>query len=194
VPGQLDGYVYFRRQSAPRILCAMDRVLVAGSTGAGKTTLARALSTSYGMPHYELDALHHGPGWLKRPEFETDVQQFSMKPRWVAEDQYHRLLGDFLWERADTVVWLDLPRRVVMSRVIRRSVVRAVTRRELWNGNRENWRDWLEADHPIRWAWSKFHHKRTQVLDYAERHPDVTVIRMATSRDVRRFLATTPDV
>jgi adenylate kinase family enzyme len=171
----------------------MDRVLVAGSTGAGKTTLARAVSASGGMPHYELDALHHGPGWLKRPEFEADVQRFSTQPRWVAEDQYHRLLGDLLWRRADTVVWLDLPRRVVMSRVVRRSAVRAMTRRELWNGNRESWRDWLQADHPIRWAWTHFHRKRAQVLACAAQHPDVAIVRMATTNDVRRFLATISD-
>ncbi|MCE7002369.1 adenylate kinase [Kibdelosporangium philippinense] len=170
----------------------MDRVLVAGSTGAGKTTLARALSASYGMPHYELDGLHHGPGWVKRPEFEADVERFSEQSRWVTEDQYHRVLGDLLWHRADTVVWLDVPRRVVMSRVIRRSFIRALTRRELWNGNREHWRDWLKADHPIQWAWTQYHGKRAQVLRYAEQHPDVTVIRVATAHDVRRLLTTIP--
>jgi adenylate kinase family enzyme len=170
----------------------MDRVLVAGSTGAGKTTLARALSAGFGMPHYELDALHHGPGWVKRPEFEADVERFSRQPRWVAEDQYHRLLGDLLWQRADTVVWLDLPRHVVMSRVIRRSAARALTRRELWNGNRESWRDWLRADHPIRWSWSRFHHKRAQVLEYAEQHPDVAIIRVTTANDVHHLLARMP--
>lgn len=45
----------------------------------------------------------------------------------MTEDQYHRILGDLLWERADTVIWLDLPRRTVMWRVVRRSVLRAVT-------------------------------------------------------------------
>ena len=165
---------------------------MAGSTGAGKTTLARALSVSYGLPRYELDALHHGPGWVKRPEFEADVRRFSAEPRWVTEDQYHNLLGDLLWECADTVVWLDLPRRVVMSRVIRRSISRTITRRELWNGNREDWREWFQADHPMRWAWSQFHRKRAQVLEYAERHLEVTVIRVPTSREVRRLLASVP--
>jgi adenylate kinase family enzyme len=60
----------------------------------------------------------------------------------VTEDQYSRFLGDLLWARADTVIWLDLPRRTVMWRVLRRSAVRAITRRELWNGNRDV-RHWL---------------------------------------------------
>lgn len=161
---------------------------MAGSTGAGKTTLAKALSARFGMPHYELDALHHGPGWMKRASFEADVERFSSGDSWVAEDQYHRVLGDLLWQRADTVVWLDLPRRLVMSRVIRRSLHRAVTRRELWNGNRENWRDWLRADHPIRWAWSKYESKRALVLEYADRYPSVNLIRVATPQAVRALL------
>jgi adenylate kinase family enzyme len=162
---------------------------VAGSTGAGKTTLARALSVRCGLPHYELDALHHGPGWVKRPEFEADVDEFSATRQWITEDQYHRFLGSLLWQRADTVIWLDLPRRVVMSRVIRRSVSRTLTRRELWNGNREHWRAWLAPDHPIWWAWSRFERKRAQVLEHATEHPHAKLIRLTTPREVRQLLS-----
>ncbi|MER6944970.1 hypothetical protein ABT294_13185 [Nonomuraea sp. NPDC000554] len=167
----------------------MERVLVAGVSGAGKTTLARKMAAVTGAPHHELDALRHGPGWQKRGEFEQDVHRFSAQPRWVTEDQYHRSLGDLLWERADTVVWLDLPRRTVMWRVVRRSFARALTRRELWNGNRESWRDWLAPDHPIRWAWSQHGRRRRETAARAVRHPEVTVIRLRTARDARRWLA-----
>lgn len=169
----------------------MNRALIAGISGAGKTTLARMLSERYGLAHYELDALHHGPGWVKRPQFESDVKEFSGQDRWVTEDQYHRLLGDLLWDRADTVIWLDLPRRTVMWRVVRRSVARAVTRRPLWNGNRESIRDWLDPDHPIRWAWSQFDRRRKETMERAARHPTVTVIRLRTARQARRWLRAT---
>jgi adenylate kinase family enzyme len=115
--------------------------------------------------HQELDSLHYGPDWVKRRDFESDVQRFSAQTRWVTEDQYHRLLGNLLWERANTVIWLDLPRRTVMWRVVRRSLRRASTRAELWNGNRERWRDWLQPDHPIRWAWLQFSRHRTQTTE-----------------------------
>lgn len=98
----------------------MDKVLISGISGSGKTTLAAAVSALLGLPQFELDALHHGPGWVKRQDFETDVDTFSAGSRWVTEDQYHTALGDLLWQRADTVIWLDLPRRTVMQRVIRR--------------------------------------------------------------------------
>ena len=62
----------------------MRRVLVAGISGAGKTTMARHLSELLGVPRHELDALHHGAGWQKRPEFEADVARFASTDAWVA--------------------------------------------------------------------------------------------------------------
>ncbi|HVB53196.1 MAG TPA: hypothetical protein VNF24_03265, partial [Candidatus Acidoferrales bacterium] len=74
---------------------------------------------------------------------------------WVIDGNY-RNVRDLVWARADTVVWLDLPRRVVMTTVIRRTLHGVRTRRELWNGNRENWRNALSLDpcHSIVvWTW-----------------------------------------
>jgi adenylate kinase family enzyme len=57
-----------------------QRVLVAGTSGAGKTTLARAVAGILGCPHVELDALYHGPGWTQRAEFVAEVDLFSAGP------------------------------------------------------------------------------------------------------------------
>lgn len=105
----------------------------------------------------------------------------------MTEDRYHRLLGDLLWERADTVIWLDLPRRTVMWRVVRRSILRALTRAKLWNGNRENWRDWVQPDHPIRQTWSHFYRRRTQTAERAAHQSNVIVIRLRTAREAHRW-------
>ena len=165
----------------------MNRVLIAGISGSGKTTLAGALASRVGLPQHELDALHHGAGWVKRAEFEAEVAQIAAGERWVTEDQYFRLLGDLLWRRADALVWLDLPHATIMRQVVRRSVVRAATRRELWNGNRETFRDWLDPDHPIRWAWSQHAQWRGKVEDRIAAHPHLRVIRLTSRSDVRRW-------
>lgn len=165
----------------------MERVLISGISGAGKTTLAGKVAGRLGVPRVELDALHHGPGWVKRVEFEREVEEFTAGARWVTEDQYRSALGDLLWTRADTVVWLDLPKRTVMSRVVRRSFGRAVTGRELWNGNRESFRHWHHADHPIRWAWSRFHQRREHTLALIERYPEVEVVRLTSAAAVHAW-------
>jgi adenylate kinase family enzyme len=165
----------------------MDRVLIAGISGSGKTTLARALEQRLGLPRHELDALHHGPGWAKRPEFEAEVGAFAAGERWVTEEQYHSVLGDLLWRRADTVVWLDLPRATVMRQVVRRSFLRAALRSELWNGNRESFRGWLDPEHPIRWAWRQHARKRIAVAERIAENPHLKVVRFTSARDVRRW-------
>jgi adenylate kinase family enzyme len=152
--------------------------------------LAKRLAVRFGLPRHELDALHHGPNWRPREEFEADVKRIAESPRWVTEDQYQSKLGDLLPARADTYVWLDLPRRTVMFRVVRRSLARALTRRELWNGNRESFRAWAEADHPIRWAWSQHAPKRDRIEERLRRHPHLVVVRLTSARAVRAWVRT----
>lgn len=168
----------------------MQRVVVAGLCGSGKTTMAAVISERLGIPNYELDALCHGPGGVKRPEFERDVGRFVTDERWVCEDRYHRYLGDLLWEKADTVIWLDLPHRTVLWRVIRRSLWRIITRRKLWNNDqRETWRILLFSPrHPIRCAWSRHHKIHRDTSERIARHPAVTVARLGGAREAKRWV------
>ncbi|WP_035852510.1 P-loop NTPase family protein [Kitasatospora azatica] len=169
----------------------MERVIVAGISGAGKTTMATELAARFGLPRVELDALHHGPGWVKRPEFEAEVEQFTAGEAWVCEEQYQGALGDLLWRRADTLVWLDLPRRTVMWRVIKRSLSRVAFRRELWNGNRETWRGLLlDPEHPVRWAWARHGVKRKNTAERLAAHPHLEVVRLSSAGEAQRWLGT----
>ncbi len=166
----------------------MQRVLVSGISGAGKSTLARQLAAVLELPYTELDALHHGPGWVKRPEFEDDVAALAASDRWITEDQYHSFIGELLWTRADTVVWLDLPRPVVMRRVITRTFGRVVRRTELFNGNRERVRNLASSGHPIRWAWSNHAARRARTVAWAAAHPNVHVVRLRTADEADAWL------
>ena len=112
------------------------RVLVAGKSGAGKTILARRVEPALGLPRTELDALFHGPGWRPLPGFPAAVEALAARPAWVTEWQYPAARA-VLAARADLLVWLDLPRAVVLRQVVARTVGRAVRREPLWHGDRE---------------------------------------------------------
>lgn len=175
----------------------MKRVSVIGSSGSGKTTVARALAERLGSRHLELDSLFHLPGWRQKEDeqFRAEVAEFARAKRWVIDGNYtSHGVADIVWPLADTIVWLDPPRRVVMTRVIRRTLRRVITRQELWNGNREPWTN-LYSPRPenniILWAWTRF--RRTR--DTYEQHLAVgtwshaEVHRLRSSTDVERFLA-----
>ncbi len=77
------------------------RIAVGGVTGAGKSTLARRLAVGLDLPYTELDSLYHGPGWVPRASFETDVAALVATERWVSEWQY-RTVRELIVSRADT--------------------------------------------------------------------------------------------
>ena len=170
------------------------RVSVVGTSGSGKSTLARELAGILGVPHLELDAVHHQPGWAPLPtdEFRRIVAARAAAGGWVIDGNYGRV-RDLVWARADTVVWLDLPKRTVMRQVVWRTLRRVALRRELWNGNRERWRNfltWNPEQSVISWAWHKHapdHAKyAAAAADPASAH--LRFIRLASRRDVARFL------
>ena len=172
----------------------MQRVVVAGISGAGKTTLARALSGRLQLPYVELDALYHGPRWVPRPAFVTDVEAFSSRSRWITDSAGYSAVRDLLWSRADTIVWLDLPRWQAELRVLRRSVPRGLLGRPLWNGNRESVLAWRFPDHPVRWTWTQHGAKRAQIgARLADpRWAHLQVVHLRTAGQARRWLRAVP--
>jgi adenylate kinase family enzyme len=112
--------------------------VVVGCSGSGKTTLAATLARALGVRHVELDSIYHQPGWtqLSDEEFQSRVAVATDAGAWVVDGNYS-VVRDIVWDKADTVVWFDLPYMTVMARTIRRTLRRTFTREELWNGNRE---------------------------------------------------------
>ncbi|WP_166844352.1 AAA family ATPase [Isoptericola sp. BMS4] len=166
------------------------RILVAGTSGAGKTTLAGRISRVLGVPHTELDALHHGPRWTPRPEFEDDARALAATDAWVTEWQYRRV-RPLLLERADLLVWLDLPVHVVMRQVTARTVRRRRERTVLWNGNVEPpLRTFLyDPDHIVRWAWRTRHKLRGLDVRLAEEAPHLRVVRLRSHEETDAWVA-----
>jgi adenylate kinase family enzyme len=102
----------------------MQRILVMGSSGSGKSTFARRLATATGLPFVSLDALYWQPGWQpSEPEpFGVRVTEAASAQGWIMDGNYTRFAGELRRERADTVIWFDLPRYVCMSGIMTRIV------------------------------------------------------------------------
>ncbi|HEY0935939.1 MAG TPA: AAA family ATPase [Trebonia sp.] len=173
----------------------MQRILVTGSTGAGKTTLARALAERLALPFHEMDALaFSGPGWQQNPHLVPDVARISSGPAWVFDSLGYPEVRDRLWSAADTVVWLEYSRAVVMRRVLRRSAVRTLLRRRIFGGNVETFRAWFKADHPAWWAWVQYDARRAEIAARcgSDRFAPLDVIRLGTPRAARDWLRSVP--
>jgi adenylate kinase family enzyme len=132
---------------------------VVGNAGSGKSTLAAALAGHLALPYIELDSIYHQRHWQPLPteEFRTRVETLIGNDSWVIDGNYSTV-REQIWRRADTVIWLDLPRRTVMRQLIARSVIRVTRRAELWNGNRERLANLLTRDPAesiIVWAWQR---------------------------------------
>lgn len=170
------------------------RIVVVGTSGAGKTTLAQAIATTLGIPHIELDALHWDPGWrslsLCDPgEFIRRVATATAREAWVVDGNYG-LVREVTWGRATHLVWLDYDRPIIMWRVIRRTCVRALSRTELWSGNVERWRNLLKPSHPIRWAWNTWRRRRAEyeALLADDEHAHLAVHRLRRPAEVNHIV------
>lgn len=163
-----------------------------GSSGVGKTWLAGRLAAALGVPHVELDAIHHGPDWAALPADEMRRELDLRCPAegaWVADGNYETKGGDLIRTRADTVVWLDFPRMSVMRQLTWRTARRGLLRKRLWNGNRESLRDALSRD-PERsvllWSWKQHEPQRRR---YAAQR-DSRWVCLTSRAEVREFLIT----
>ena len=166
------------------------RIAIAGAPGAGKTTLAGRLSPLVEAPAVELDALAHGPGWTMRPEFAADVDAFTAGAGWITEWQFDEARA-VIAARADTLVWLDLPTPLVMTRLVRRIVSNRVRRVPLWAGNVEAplWKVLVDPNHMIRWGYRSIALVRDQVRAAETEYPGLRVVRLRSRREVDAFVA-----
>jgi adenylate kinase family enzyme len=167
----------------------MQRVLVMGSSGSGKSTFAMRLAEITSLPMVSLDALYWQPGWQPSDpdRFSDRVQQALAAGRWIVDGNYVSSgAGALRRSLADTVIWFDLPRHVCISGVINR-IARGYgrVRPEMAAGCPER----IDLTF-IRYVWNYRREQRPKVLRYLEElRPDQSLICFTARRQGDAFLA-----
>jgi adenylate kinase family enzyme len=163
--------------------------VIASASGNGKTTFGRELAQRLDVRFVELDSLVHGPNWTETPDAELRalVEPIVRSDAWVIDGTYWRKIGRLVLDGADTVVWLDLPLRVWLPRLVRRTWRRRQGREALWNDNRETLRNafWGRESLFAFALRTHFSRRRTWPTELA----GYPVVRLRTVEQVDRWLA-----
>ena len=163
--------------------------IVTSASGCGGTTVGRRLAARLGVPFHELDALFWKPGWVESTadELRAAVEPIVATDAWVVDGSYQSTIGQLVLGNADVVVWLDLPLRTWLPRLVRRTVRRARTREELWSGNYESVRKaFLSRDSLILFALRHFRGRRRR---YPERFAAYHLARLRSQAEIDRFVS-----
>jgi adenylate kinase family enzyme len=168
----------------------MRRIAVVGPGGAGKSTLARRLGERLGLPVIHLDAEHWRPGWVETPaeEWAAKVRELAARERWIIDGNYWGTM-EIRMAAADTIVFLDFPRRTCLWRVLLRQLrYRGRSRPDMTEGCPE--RITLQF---VRWIWEYPRTRRPRVLALMRSvgaHARHVILR--SPREVEGFVASLP--
>jgi len=163
----------------------VERVVITGCAGSGKSTLGRLLAARTGLPLTERDAL--GP--LGSPEYLTAIGDLAVQPRWILDAAPYDA-DEIIYRAADTIVILDYRRPVVLWRVLRRTLRVELTRRPAGAHRPQGLAAFSDPGHPVRWAWASHAQRHREGLSLMDR-PDLAgtrVLRLTRPVQARRWL------
>lgn len=175
-----------------------QRIHVVGNSGSGKSTLAERLASLLAVSFVELDALNWEPGWVglnqtDPAEFERRIALATAGDGWVVAGSYMAFSQRIFWPRLDTVIWLDLPRSLLMRRVLARSWRRWRSKELLWGTNCERfWPQlalWRKEESLLWWVFTQHERKREQMLSYMTdpRWRHIRFVRLTSVAEVEKF-------
>jgi adenylate kinase family enzyme len=166
-----------------------QRIIVVGTSGSGKSTMAKSIAINRQIPRIELDSLFWKSNWEETPDEEfigkIRAALCEVGDSWVLDGNYSRT-QHITWPLADTIVWLDYPRRLSFSRLVKRTLTRVFTREELWSGNRESVKNvFFSKDSLLLYALKTYNLRKTRYtkLMLSDKHPHLTFIRLCHPRE-----------
>ncbi len=163
----------------------MKKVIVIGSGGAGKSTFSNSLGEKLGIEVIHLDRLYWRPNWVETPKDEwiETVRQHLGRDSWIIDGNYGGT-REMRLQACDTVIFLDIPRRVCLYRILKRAVVyHGRSRPDMAEGCNEK----IDLEF-ILWIWNYPNDARKRVTEQLECFPEKTVIVLRSTHDIESFL------
>lgn len=163
----------------------MERILIIGCGGAGKSTLARQLGEKLNLPVVHLDKLFWKPGWVESTKEEIDekIRLEMEKPRWIMDGNYNRTLPERA-KHCDTIIYLDFSRFACLRGVLKRVITTYGTvRPDMGEGCPER----IDLDF-LKWVWNYNRDKRERNYELLNGTPHAKTIVLKNRRMVKRFL------
>lgn len=163
----------------------MERILIIGCGGAGKSTLARKLGEILGLPVVHLDKLFWKPGWVESAKEEIDekILREMEKPRWIMDGNYNRTLSQRI-KHCDTVIYLDFSRLACLMGVVKRVVTTyGKSRPDMGEGCPERFD--LEF---LKWVWDFNRNKREEYYRLLNETEGIEAVVLKNRRAVKRFI------
>lgn len=169
-----------------------------GTTGSGKTTVAHEISNRLKLPYIELDALYWDENWtgVSDSVFRERVISVIKAEQWVIDGNYSRIRS-LVWERADTVVYLDYSFWRTFWQLFTRTIHRSIQQEELWHGNREDLRaSFFSKDSILLWMIQTYARRRKQyrMLMQQPENAHLCFVQLKTPRMTREWLSSISSV
>lgn len=166
-----------------------NKIVIAGTSGCGKTTLGNKLSALTGNKTIDLDDLYWLPNWVKRQdeEFVDLVQKEMSSHAWIICGNYSRI-QKLTWTDADLIVWLDLSLTTCLWRTLKRSVKRWIAQEPCCNGNYETLRRLFGKDSILLWVWKTYPRRKRAYTDFFALSSNNRFIQLKNKKEVDNFL------
>lgn len=172
----------------------MKRIIIVGTSGSGKSTLAQSLAKKLGYKYIQLDKLHWRKNWTEASdeEFFRLIEEETQAEHWVLDGNYTRQ-RHISWSKADTIIWLRMPFALNLYQVVSRSINRAITQKELWEGtgNKESFFRMFTPDSVVWWM-MKTHKQNIKKYETAiadQKYKDINFITLRSRKEIREFLS-----